>query len=337
MTQDERKVLEFQPKRGPNREENCSLLLEKLREISDHDMVQRTQLGNITKVRSYLLELEKRGYVNLVNDVARGDPLLYIMLLKKDFEAKDRARKIRAKKQKRLALAIEPPHHDKRETSLVVCSHETALPQPIVEVTREINDAPRLIKDETPYTIAFIDFPNISSRGGNNKQSEEHYDIGLYRFNPMGFMGCLSYATSDMVLVNEAYAYFKRPWNNEAAVTRRMEAAHIIPVFSSVGREDIDKIMLTHMMSKCYEMLEEKAALLIIVVSGDHAFAHPLQAIKEAGRRKGTSIFAKIVSWKENLASLLEQQADEIMYIDDLHEFIDPLGYKLGYKRGKET
>ncbi|PIQ74284.1 MAG: hypothetical protein COV85_03010, partial [Candidatus Portnoybacteria bacterium CG11_big_fil_rev_8_21_14_0_20_44_10] len=79
--------------------------------------------------------------------------------------------------------------------------------------------------------------------------------------------------------------------------------------------------------------LEPHKKTILVIISGDGDFVAPLRLLRSRTERKEARLEVWVVSWKKQLARVLEEISDKVIYLDTLLKFIDPIGYELSKKK----
>ena len=268
-------------------------------------VVQRAAFeGYLRQLRKYFHLLNECGCIEMVIKSAPGKPLVKLRLFRRDVPYREGD----PRKQDEGGPIITPPTGTQSRVT-------TNLPTPAIR-------KPRAVANSTEeHTYIFVDVPNLVT---------EDY-VALSRINWAALMGMLAHRNGKHRTVKGAFAYLFLPsyvidpknW----PVYRDLEAAGFVVEYRKEKR-DIDVWLITDLLDpRRIQYSNGMGRITLFLVSGDRDYMRALLQLKDRFQRRGVSLDVHIVSWKNSLSTPLSQFADEVIYIEDIHRFIDYSGF----------
>lgn len=182
--------------------------------------------------------------------------------------------------------------------------------------------------DNNPILLLFIDIPNVGGRGLANIER-----ISWSAFKQKLAPGCPSQQCRAYCTLPKQY-YFKEAWPVYENLTTN--GFTVVCDREGFGRsKDIDNLMITDLLDDTIVNLKPRRKTILVVVSGDRDFMAPLRLLRNRAERNKARLEIRVVSWKKQSAVVLEEISDEVIYLDTLLKFIDPVGYELSKKKKK--
>jgi uncharacterized LabA/DUF88 family protein len=180
--------------------------------------------------------------------------------------------------------------------------------------------------DDNPILLIFVDIPNVGGRGLANLE-RINWSAFKQKLAPNCFaQHCRAYCT-----LPKKY-FFKNAW--PVYINLIADGFTVVCDREGFGKsKDIDNLMITDLLDDTIVSLEPRKKTILIIVSGDGDFAAPLRLLRNRAERNGARLEIQVVSWKKQLARALEEISDQVIYLDNLLKFIDPVGYELSKKK----
>jgi len=178
----------------------------------------------------------------------------------------------------------------------------------------------------SPTLLLFADIPNVGGRGLADIERINWSTLKQKLAPGCPVQHCRAYCT-----LPKQYL-FKEAW----PVYKNLVADGFTVVCDREGfgkSKDIDNLMITDLLDDTHVNLEPHKKTILVIISGDGDFVAPLRLLRSRTERKEARLEVWVVSWKKQLARVLEEISDKVIYLDTLLKFIDPIGYELSKKK----
>lgn len=180
--------------------------------------------------------------------------------------------------------------------------------------------------DNNPILLLFVDIPNVGGRGLADIER-----ISWSAFKQKLAPGCLAQQCRAYCTLPQKY-FFKEAWPVYENLTTNGFTA--ICDREGFGKsKDIDNLMITDLLDDTIVNLEPGRKTILVIVSGDRDFVAPLRLLRNRAERNEARLEIRVVSWKKQLARALEEISDQVIYLDTLLKFIDPVECELSKKK----